>query len=50
MRLIINFDIVYCINKSQIIIKYSDSDYASDKQNQKLILKHVYMLEDKLVS
>ncbi len=32
------------------MLKYSDFNYASDKQNQKLILKCVYMLKDESVS
>jgi len=28
------------------MLKYSDFNYASDKQNQKYILKCVYMLKD----
>ncbi len=31
------------------MLKYSDFNYASDKQNQKLILKCVYMLKDESV-
>ncbi len=40
---------MYNLSKSQAILKYSDSDYTSNKQNQKLILKHIYMLEDESV-
>jgi len=50
MRSIIDFDIVYHISESQAMIEYSDFNYASDKQNQKLILKHVYILKDESVS
>jgi len=32
------------------MIEYSDFDYTSDKQNQKSILRHIYMLKDKSVS
>ena len=32
------------------MVEYSDSDYASDKLNQKSILGHVYMLEGGPVS
>ena len=49
IRLIINFDIVYEFSESQVMLKYSDSDYASDKQNWKFILKYIYMLKDESV-
>jgi len=32
------------------MIKYSDFNYTSNKQNWKLILKHIYMLEDESMS
>ncbi len=31
------------------MLKYSDFNYTSDKQNQKLILKHIYIFEDESV-
>jgi len=31
------------------MLKYSDFNYTSDKQNQKLILKYIYMLKDELM-
>ena len=40
---------MYSFNKSQAILKYFDFNYVLDKQNWKLILKYIYMLEDKLV-
>ena len=49
MRFIINFNIIYNFNESQAILKYSDSDYISDKQNQKLILKYIYIFKSKSV-
>ena len=36
---------MYGPSGSQDLIRYSDSDYASDRQDQKSILGHVYMLE-----
>ncbi len=49
VRLIINLNIMYSFNESQVMLKYSDSNYASDKQNQKLILEYIYMLKDESV-
>ena len=40
---------MYRSSESQDLIKYSDSDYASDKLNWKSILNHVYMLEKESV-
>ena len=40
----VNLRIMYGPSESQNLIGYSDSDYASDRQNQKSILDHVYML------
>jgi len=40
---------MYSSNESQAMLKYSDFNYASDKQNQKLILEHIYMLKDESV-
>jgi len=45
----INLDIMYSFSESQVILKYSDFNYTSDKQNQKLILRHIYMLKDRSV-
>ena len=39
-----NLEIMYGPSGSQDLIRYSDSDYASDRQNQKSILDYVYML------
>ena len=39
-----NLEIMYGLSESQNLVEYSDSDYASDKLNQKSILGHVYML------
>ncbi len=50
MRSTINFDIVYSTSESQVMFKYFNSDYASDKQNCKSILNHVYILDDESVS
>ncbi len=41
---------MYSFNESQIMLKYSDFNYALNKQNWKSILKCVYMLEDESVS
>ena len=45
----VNLRIMYRLSKSQNSIKYSDSDYISDKQNQKSVLDHVYMLEEESI-
>jgi len=49
IRSIINLDIMYSTSESQAMLKYSDFNYASDKQNQKSILECIYMLEDESV-
>ena len=41
---------MYRPSGSQDLIEYSDSDYASDKQNQKSVLDHVYMLGGEPIS
>ena len=45
-----DLEIMYRLSESQNLIKYSDSDYISDKQNQKSVLDYVYMLEEELIS
>ncbi len=37
---------MYSFNESQAMLEYSDSNYASDKQNWKSILECIYMLKD----
>ncbi len=49
MKSIINFNIIYNFNESQAILKYSDFNYTSDKQNQKLILKYIYMFKNESI-
>ena len=39
-----DLEIMYRSSESQNLIEYSDSDYASDKQNQKSVLDYVYIL------
>ena len=46
----VNLEIMYRLSGSQDLIGYSDSDYASDKQNWKSVLDHVYMLEGESIS
>ena len=46
----VNLEIMYGLSESQNLVEYSDSDYASDKLDQKSILGHVYMLEKEQVS
>ncbi len=41
---------MYSFNESQVMLKYSDFNYVSDKQNQKLILECIYILKDESVS
>ncbi len=40
---------MYEINKSLNLINYSDSNYASNKLNRKLILNYYYMLGERSV-
>ncbi len=40
---------MYSSSKSQAMLKYSDFNYTLNKQNQKLILKHIYMLKNESV-
>ncbi len=40
---------MYSLNESQAMLKYSDFNYALNKQNQKSILGHIYMFKDELV-
>ncbi len=40
---------MYSFNESQAMLRYSDFNYALDKQNQKLILECIYMLKDESV-
>jgi len=40
---------MYSFNESQAMLKYSDFNYALNKQNQKSILECVYMLKDESV-
>ncbi len=40
---------MYSLNENQVMFKYFDFNYASDKQNQKLILECIYMLKDESV-
>ena len=46
----VNLEIMYRLSESQNLIEYSDSDYTSDKQNQKSVLDHVYMLGKESIS
>ncbi len=41
---------MYKLNKSQDLLKYSDSDYVSDKLNRKFILNYVYLLKKESMS
>ena len=43
--LTVNLEIMYRLSESQNLIEYSDSDYTSDKQKQKSVLDHVYILK-----
>ncbi len=47
---IIDFNITYKSSESQNLIKYSDSDYTSDKQNQRSIFEQIYMLSRESIS
>ena len=46
----VDLEIMYKLSESQNLIGYSDSDYTSDKQNQKSVLDHVYMLGEESIS
>ncbi len=49
IRSIINLNIMYSSSKSQAMLKYSDFNYALNKQNWKSILECIYMLKDESV-
>ncbi len=49
IKSIINLDIMYSLNESQAMLKYSDFNYTLNKQNQKSILKYIYMFKDESV-
>ncbi len=46
---IIDLNIMYKVSESMKLVKYSDSDYMSDKLNHKLILFYIYMLDEESV-
>ncbi len=46
---ILNLNIMYEVSESIKLIKYSDSDYISNRFNCKSILIYIYMLDEKLV-
>ena len=50
VRSIINLDIMYKFSENQVMLEYSDSNYTSDKQDCRFILRYMYMLEDESVS
>ena len=41
---------MYEFSESQDLLKYSDSNYASDKLDRKFILNYVYLLKRESVS
>jgi len=41
---------MYELNESQDLLKYSDSDYASDKLDKRFILSYVYLFKRESVS
>ncbi len=47
--LIINLKIMYELNKSQDLLKYSNSDYASDKLDRRFILDYIFLLKEESV-
>ncbi len=49
VRFIIDLDITYEVSESMKLVKYSDSDYVSDKLDCKLILVYIYMLDEESV-
>jgi len=48
--LIINLKIMYELSESQDLLKYSNSDYASDKLDRRFILNYVYLLKRESMS
>jgi len=40
---------MYKLNESQDLLKYFNSDYASDKLDRKFILNYVYLLKKEFV-
>ena len=50
VQLIINLKIMYRLSENQDLLKYSDSDYASDKLDRKSVLNYVYLLKKESVS
>ena len=49
VRFIIDLNIMYEVSKSMKLVKYSDSDYVSDRLNHKSILIYIYMLDEESV-
>ena len=41
---------MYELSKSQDLLKYSDSDYASDKLDRRFILNYIYLLKKEFMS
>ena len=50
VQLIINLKIMYELNESQDLLKYFDSDYASDKLDKRSILNYVFLFKKESVS
>ena len=44
-----DLEIMYKSSESQNLVEYFDSDYVSDKQNQKSVLDYVYMFEKETI-
>jgi len=41
---------MYELSENQDLLKYSDSDYASDKLDRRFILDYVFLLKKEFVS
>jgi len=47
--LIINLEIMYELNESQDLLKYSDFNYVSDKLDRRFILDYVFLFKREFV-
>ena len=49
VRFIIDLNIMYKVSESMKLVKYSNSDYVSNRLDYKLILIYIYMLDKESV-
>ena len=50
LRSTANYRITFGGAEQQTLTRYSDSDFTLDKLNRRLILRNVFMLENRLIS